>query len=67
MVGRLVGKRILLTEADRFMGPALTKGLAEEGAEVIADYRDQREKEAAAAAIAAAGRSRRADRQPCCH
>ena len=56
MVGRLVGKRILLTEADRFMGPALTKGLAEEGAEVIADYRDQREKEAAAAAIAAAGR-----------
>jgi 2-keto-3-deoxy-L-fuconate dehydrogenase len=36
MTGRLAGKRILVTQADAFMGPALCAALAAEGAEVIA-------------------------------
>jgi 2-keto-3-deoxy-L-fuconate dehydrogenase len=56
MSGRLAGKRVVVTEADRFMGPALTKGLAEAGADVVADTRDQRHREAAKATIAEAGR-----------
>lgn len=35
--GRVEGKRILVTQADRFMGPAIAKRLREEGAEVIED------------------------------
>ncbi len=35
MAGRLTGKRILVTQADAFMGPALCKTFVEEGAEVI--------------------------------
>lgn len=56
MTARLAGKRILVTQPARFMGPALIEGLAEEGAEVLADDRDQRDPSAAQAAIAAAGR-----------
>ena len=56
MPARLDGKRIVVTDAERFMGPDLVKGLAEAGAEVIADTRDQRDRKAAAATIAAAGR-----------
>jgi NAD(P)-dependent dehydrogenase (short-subunit alcohol dehydrogenase family) len=33
----LTGKRILVTQADTFMGPTLCEVLAEMGAEVIAD------------------------------
>lgn len=33
----LLGKRILVTHATAFMGPALCEGLADQGAEVIAD------------------------------
>jgi NAD(P)-dependent dehydrogenase (short-subunit alcohol dehydrogenase family) len=39
MTGRLAGKRILVTQADAFMGPALCAALAAEGAEVIAPSR----------------------------
>ena len=34
---QLAGKRILVTQADTFMGPALCEVFAEMGAEVIAD------------------------------
>lgn len=37
MVTRLGGKRVLITQADEFMGPALCEVFAEQGAEVIAD------------------------------
>ncbi len=56
MGSRLAGKRILVTDALRFMGPALTAGFAEEGAEIVADSRDQRDPAAAGATVAAAGR-----------
>jgi NAD(P)-dependent dehydrogenase (short-subunit alcohol dehydrogenase family) len=48
-------QRILLTQADRFMGPALHATLAECGAEVVADMRSLEPVDAAAAAVAAAG------------
>jgi 2-keto-3-deoxy-L-fuconate dehydrogenase len=47
--------RILLTQADQFMGPALQATLSECGAEVIADTRALDAPEAAAATVAAAG------------
>ena len=37
---RLDGQRILITQADVFMGPAFTQVLADCGAEVVADTRD---------------------------
>ncbi|MDH3319723.1 MAG: SDR family oxidoreductase [Betaproteobacteria bacterium] len=51
----LKGKRILITQADAFMGPVLCEVLAEHGAKVIADTRPLIAPEAPAAAIAAAG------------
>jgi 2-keto-3-deoxy-L-fuconate dehydrogenase len=36
----LAGKRIFVTQAAAFMGPALCEALAEQGAEVIADGAD---------------------------
>jgi NAD(P)-dependent dehydrogenase (short-subunit alcohol dehydrogenase family) len=39
MTGRLAGKRILITEADTFMGPAMHEGLEAAGAIVTADMR----------------------------
>jgi NAD(P)-dependent dehydrogenase (short-subunit alcohol dehydrogenase family) len=39
MAGRLSGKRILITEADTFMGPAMHEGLEAAGARVVADGR----------------------------
>lgn len=56
MPAELDGKRILVTDAERFMGPALVAGLSDAGAEVIADTRDQQTLHAAAASVAAAGR-----------
>lgn len=49
-------KRILVTQASEFMGPALCEVLAEAGAEVIADERIFSEPGAAAQCIEAAGR-----------
>jgi NAD(P)-dependent dehydrogenase (short-subunit alcohol dehydrogenase family) len=40
MAGRLTGKRVLVTQADDYMGPATVKLFAAEGAEVIPDTRD---------------------------
>jgi 2-keto-3-deoxy-L-fuconate dehydrogenase len=53
--GRLNGKRVLVTCADQFMGPATVDLFRAEGAEVIADTRDLVPPHAAQAAIAAAG------------
>ncbi|MBP6898653.1 MAG: SDR family oxidoreductase [Burkholderiaceae bacterium] len=53
---RLDGQRVLLTQADQFMGPAFAEVFARCGAEVLADTRDLVPVEAAAAAVAAAGR-----------
>jgi 2-keto-3-deoxy-L-fuconate dehydrogenase len=51
----LQGKRILVTQADAFMGPVLCEVLAEHGAQVHADTRSLLEPEAPAAIVAAAG------------
>ena len=52
----LEGKRILLTQADEFMGPALHEVLSEQGAEVIASTAPLIEPEAAARIVREAGR-----------
>jgi len=54
-IQRLAGKRVLITQADDYMGPATAALFAEEGAEVISDTRDLTESGACEAAIAAAG------------
>ena len=52
----LGGKRILVTQADEFMGPVLCEVLAEHGAEVIASTDALVEPEAAERVVRAAGR-----------
>lgn len=52
---RLLGKRVVVTEASSFMGPATVDVFREEGAHVIADERDLRPVTAAADLIASAG------------
>ncbi|REJ85518.1 MAG: SDR family NAD(P)-dependent oxidoreductase [Acidobacteria bacterium] len=42
MSGAVQGKRVVVTCADRFMGPATCELFAEQGAEVVADLRDLR-------------------------
>lgn len=37
---KMAGKRVLVTQADDYMGPATVELFREQGAEVIADYRD---------------------------
>ena len=54
-IQRLADKRVLITQADDYMGPATAELFAEEGAEVISDTRDLTESGACEAAIAAAG------------
>jgi len=51
----LAGKRIVVTQADAFMGPALCEVFAEQGAQVIADRRALEEPAAAEALIREAG------------
>jgi len=51
----LAGKRILVTQAASFMGPAICEALAQHGAIVIANTQPLTEVEAAAAVINAAG------------
>ncbi len=53
-LGRLDGKRVLVTQADVFMGPALVEVFGRLGAEVVADARPLGEDPAAAAALVAA-------------
>lgn len=53
---RLAGKRVVVTQADDYMGPATVELFRTEGAEVIADTRDLTREGACEALIAAAGR-----------
>ncbi|MFO1303879.1 MAG: SDR family oxidoreductase [Burkholderiales bacterium] len=55
MQNTLVGKRILVTQATEFMGPAICEVFAEQGAEVVADTLDLAPAANAAAAVASAG------------
>jgi len=50
----LTGKRVLITQADEFMGPALCEVFAEQGAEVVASTADLAPPEAAAQVVARA-------------
>jgi 2-keto-3-deoxy-L-fuconate dehydrogenase len=52
----LAGKRVLITQADAFMGPVLCQVFAEHGAEVIASTDSLVPESAAAAVVRAAGR-----------
>ena len=56
MADRLAGKRVLVTQAGDFMGPATVEIFREEGTEVLPDTRDLREPGACEAAVAEAGR-----------
>lgn len=51
----LAGKRVLITHADLFMGPALGEVFREKGADVIADADSLETEEAVQRAVAAAG------------
>ncbi len=55
MTGRLAGKRVLVTQADDYMGPATIELFTEEGAEVIADNSDLTEDGRCQALIAQTG------------
>ena len=52
---RLDGRRILVTQADTFMGPALCRALADAGADVVASTDDLTDPAAPARVVAAAG------------
>lgn len=54
--GRLAGKRVLVTQADDYMGPATVALFGAAGAEVVADARDLTRPGACEAAVADAGR-----------
>jgi 2-keto-3-deoxy-L-fuconate dehydrogenase len=53
---RLAGRRVVVTQADDYMGPATVELFRAEGAEVIADTRDLTQPGACAALIEAVGR-----------
>jgi len=55
MGGRVDGKRVVVTQADDFMGPATKKLFAAEGASIIADTSDLTQAEACVALIEQAG------------
>lgn len=52
---RLLGKRVLITQADDYMGPATLEVFTEHGAEVIADSRDLTQAGAVEALVQEAG------------
>jgi len=52
---RLEGKRVLVTQADDYMGPATIELFEQHGAEIIADTRDLRAQGAVADLVATAG------------
>ena len=56
MSGRLEGKRVVITQAAAFMGPAITEVFSEEGADVVADDRDLTKPAAAQQLIDEAGK-----------
>lgn len=53
---RLSGRRVVVTGSNDFMGPAVTALFREEGADVIADTRDLRPRQAAGELISESGR-----------
>ena len=55
MGDRLAGRRVLVTEADHYMGPDIVELFRAEGAEVIADTRDLSQDGAVEAALDDAG------------
>ena len=55
MSKRLEGKRVVVTQASTFMGPAITEVFAEEGAVLVADDRDLTQRDAAQNLIDEAG------------
>jgi 2-keto-3-deoxy-L-fuconate dehydrogenase len=55
MSGRLLGKRVLVTQADDYMGPATVELFREEGADVIADNSDLTQPERCEELIASSG------------
>ncbi len=55
MPGRLAGQRVVVTQADAFMGPAIAELFEQEGATVICDGRDLKPESAAAILIGEAG------------
>lgn len=55
MGDRLAGKRVLVTMADRYMGPAIVELFRAEGADVVDDRRDLTQDGAADAAVSEAG------------
>ena len=63
----LNGKRVLITQADEFMGPVFCEVFAQQGAAVIASSRPLAEPDAAAQFVrdAAAGSSSSAAPRPC--
>lgn len=56
MVERLVGKRVVVTEAAEFLGPAIIDLFQDEAAEIIADTRDLTQAQTADDLIREAGR-----------
>ena len=52
---RLAGKRVVVTQADDYMGPATIKLFTQEGAEIIADTSDLRAEDACEALVERAG------------
>ena len=56
MAGQLTGRRVLVTQADDFMGPATVELFGAEGAEIIADTRDLSQTGACETLAAEAGR-----------
>ena len=55
MLRTLNGKRVLVTQADKFMGPILCEVLAEHGAEVVRSITSLLEPDAASAVVQSAG------------
>ena len=55
MLRTLNGKRVLVTQADKFMGPMLCEVLAEHGAEVVRSITSLLEPDAASAVVQSAG------------
>ena len=53
--GRFAGRRVLVTMADRYTGPAVAEMFRAEGASVVADTDSHRDPDGPAAAVAAAG------------
>ncbi|REJ72479.1 MAG: short-chain dehydrogenase, partial [Proteobacteria bacterium] len=55
MEQRLIGKRVLITQAEDYMGPAIAELFAEHGAEIVADTRDLTEDGAVESLIQSTG------------